>query len=147
MGHSRPLFFYFRLFNTVNSKCSINFCRWLDSNCGPLELEATALPTASQPLPWKIIYWISSWSFRPNYILQRILNRRQLKNLRHLPWKGVLTMVNEPLDDPESRRESFRQSHTSPASLPCKSQPHNESSPWSRRSLKSKEQTLSINNK
>ena len=69
MGHSRPLFFYFRLFNTVNSKCSINFCLWLDSNRGPLELEATALPTASQPLPWKIIYWISSWSFRPNYIL------------------------------------------------------------------------------
>ena len=26
-------------------------CRWLDSNSGPLVLEATALPTAPQPLP------------------------------------------------------------------------------------------------
>ena len=26
-------------------------CRWLDSNLGPLVLEATALPTAPQPLP------------------------------------------------------------------------------------------------
>ena len=30
---------------------NINFCQWLDSNCGPLELEATALPTEPQPLP------------------------------------------------------------------------------------------------
>ena len=40
MGHSRPLFLYFRLFNTQLTvyKCSIliNFCRWLDSNRGPL---------------------------------------------------------------------------------------------------------------
>ena len=28
---------------------NINFCRWLDLNCGPLESEATALPT--EPLP------------------------------------------------------------------------------------------------
>ena len=37
LGHSRPLVHYFRLFNTVDSKCSIFFfCRWLDSNHGPL---------------------------------------------------------------------------------------------------------------
>ena len=29
----------------------INFCWWLDSNCGPLVFEATALPTEPQPLP------------------------------------------------------------------------------------------------
>ena len=29
-------------------------CRWLDSNCGPLELEATTLPTEPQPLPYKM---------------------------------------------------------------------------------------------
>ena len=29
----------------------INFCRWLDSNGGPLVSEATALPTKPQPLP------------------------------------------------------------------------------------------------
>ena len=40
---------------TVDSKqmfnIKINFCRWLDSNCGPLLLEVTALPTEPQPLP------------------------------------------------------------------------------------------------
>ena len=55
MGHSRPLFLYFRLFKTqlTVNKCSIyiNFCRWLDSNCRPLVLEVTALPTEAQPLP------------------------------------------------------------------------------------------------
>ena len=29
----------------------IIFCRWLDSNRVPLELEATALPTEPQPVP------------------------------------------------------------------------------------------------
>ena len=55
MGHSRPLFLYFRLFKThvTVNKCSIyiNFCRWLDSNRGSLVSEATALPTEPQPLP------------------------------------------------------------------------------------------------
>ena len=31
----------------------INFCRWLDSNRGPLVSEAAALPTEPQPLPLK----------------------------------------------------------------------------------------------
>ena len=30
---------------------NIHFCQWLDFNCGPLELEVTALPTEPQPLP------------------------------------------------------------------------------------------------
>ena len=30
---------------------NINVCWWLDLNRGPLELEATALPTEPQPLP------------------------------------------------------------------------------------------------
>ena len=42
MGHSQPLFLYFRPFNTVDSQQMFNkFCRWLDSNCGPLVSEAT----------------------------------------------------------------------------------------------------------
>ena len=42
MGHSQPLFLYFCLFNTVDSKMfNINFCQWWDSNHGPLDLEAT----------------------------------------------------------------------------------------------------------
>ena len=51
VGHSRPLFIYFRLFNTVDkNKCSIKFCRWLELNRGPLVSNATALPTEPQPL-------------------------------------------------------------------------------------------------
>ena len=50
MDHSRPLFLYFRLFNTqlTVNKCSIQiiFCRWLDSNGGPQVSEGTAQPTA-----------------------------------------------------------------------------------------------------
>ena len=52
MGHFQPLFLYFRLFNTVDSKMfNIFFCQWPDSNSGPLKLEATAVPTEPQPLP------------------------------------------------------------------------------------------------
>ena len=47
MGHYRPLFLYFHLFDTVDSKqmFDINFCPWLDSNRGPLVSEATSLQT------------------------------------------------------------------------------------------------------
>ena len=52
-GHSQSLLLYFQFFNTVDStqKFNINFCWWMDLNCGPLVLEATALPTEPQPLP------------------------------------------------------------------------------------------------
>ena len=52
MCHSRPLLLYLGLFNTVdnNQKFYLIVCRWLDSNCGPLMLEATAIPTGPQPL-------------------------------------------------------------------------------------------------
>ena len=53
VGHSRPLFIYFRLFITVDNKQMLNkFCGWLESNRGPLVSKATALPTEPQPLPW-----------------------------------------------------------------------------------------------
>ena len=67
MGHYRPLFLYFRLFNTVDSRqmFHIKVCRWLDLNCGPPVSEATALPTEPQPLSYititevsKNIYWL-----------------------------------------------------------------------------------------
>ena len=51
LGHSRPIYFssfLYSLFITVDSKWN---CRWLDSNRGSLMSEATALPTAPQPLP------------------------------------------------------------------------------------------------
>ena len=52
-GHSWPLFLYFRLFNTVDSKLIfyMNVLWWLDKYRGPLVLEATSLPNEPQPLP------------------------------------------------------------------------------------------------
>ena len=35
------------------------FCRWLNSNRGPLVLEATALPTEPQPLPHVVNFIVS----------------------------------------------------------------------------------------
>ena len=51
IGHSRPFFFIFvyPIQFTVN-KHSLKVCRWLDSNCGLLVSEATALPTETQSL-------------------------------------------------------------------------------------------------
>ena len=53
MGHFRPLFFIFVFSIQLTVNIQIlkiqNFCRWLDSNCGPLKLEVTALPTEPPP--------------------------------------------------------------------------------------------------
>ena len=52
-----PAYFfrYFCLFQHLTANMFvIKLCRRLDSNCGPLELEATALPTEPQPLPNEI---------------------------------------------------------------------------------------------
>ena len=50
--------FFSFIFRRINTQLTvykwsmlINFCRWLDSNRGPLVLEVTALPTEPQPLP------------------------------------------------------------------------------------------------
>ena len=52
-----PSFFFIFVSSTqfTVNKCSIKVCRWLDSNWGSLESEATTLPTEPQPLP---IAWI-----------------------------------------------------------------------------------------
>ena len=62
MCHSRPIFLYFRLFNSVDIKrmFNVNFWQWLDSNCGSLVLEATTLPTEPQPLPIQIVLFVST---------------------------------------------------------------------------------------
>ena len=69
-------FFIFCLFNTQlivynNGSILINFCRWLDSNRGPLVSEATALPTEPQPLPCFKEFKsckVKAW----NYIIYRV---------------------------------------------------------------------------
>ena len=57
MCNSQPLFLYFCLFNTVDSKqmFHIKVCQCLDLNRGPLVSEAVALPIEPQSLPKKTI--------------------------------------------------------------------------------------------
>ena len=45
------LSFQYSSIQLIINKYSIKFCRWLESNRGPLESKATALPTEPQPLP------------------------------------------------------------------------------------------------
>ena len=53
MDHTRPLFLYVRLFNTVFVQLIINIIRqWLNSKRGSLVSKATALPTEPQPPPF-----------------------------------------------------------------------------------------------
>ena len=48
--------FVFSIQLTLDSKQMFNkFCWWLDSNRGPLALQATALPTEPQPLPFAFL--------------------------------------------------------------------------------------------
>ena len=46
------VFFIFAFSTQFTEMFNINFCQWLDSKCGSLDLEATALPTEPQPLPY-----------------------------------------------------------------------------------------------
>ena len=63
MGHSGPLFLYFRLF--VNM-IVIKSCRWLDSNCGLLVLEATALPSEPHHCPNQ--WFLVTFNIVPNLL-------------------------------------------------------------------------------
>ena len=51
-------------------------CRWLDSNRGPLILEASALPTEPQPLPTSPYLWEGFVSFLFINCLQQSINKR-----------------------------------------------------------------------
>ena len=83
MGHSQPLFLYFRPFNTVDSQQMFNkFCRWLDSNCGPLVLEATALQLSHSHCPRVILYYKIGCTHLPrviNYIY--LVSRNESQNI------------------------------------------------------------------
>ena len=69
MGHSRPRFLYFRLFNTVDSKQMIDkslpMNRFEPSNSG---VEASTLPTEPQPLPkWPVDPSEPTFLLRPGF--------------------------------------------------------------------------------
>ena len=59
------IFCLFSSFQQLTVNISIaKFCWWLDSNCGPLVLKATALPTKAQPLLYGFISfmpWVQLW--------------------------------------------------------------------------------------
>ena len=54
-GHSWSLFSFFQQFTVY--MFIVQFRQWLDSNHGPLVLEATALPTEPQPLLIHLLSW------------------------------------------------------------------------------------------
>ena len=73
----------------------INFCRWLDSDRGPLELEANALPTEPQPLPscFRFVYLELSELYRNWNISSRITIKEQ--RFRDWPqgWKTFILWI------------------------------------------------------
>ena len=51
------------------------FCRWLDSNRGPLVSEATALPNERQPLPLVVMLHNQELlGSNPTYLCEKVLN-------------------------------------------------------------------------
>ena len=56
MGHCRPRFLYFRLYNSYPAHRIIKFCRWLDSNL-------RSLATEPHPHPLPFIYHCLSTNF------------------------------------------------------------------------------------
>ena len=93
---------------------NINFCWWLDSNCRPLELEATALSTEPQPLPGGIAFynfsfqdisdWTIDWPFwKSTHVTQR---------------KNVHTPIYWPIDGNTFLRVFFKKKNgPTPASF------------------------------
>ena len=60
------LFFFSSFHYSWHGMFNIIFCRWLDSNCGPLDLESTTLPTEPQPLPFILLLvrlFVSNFEF------------------------------------------------------------------------------------
>ena len=65
MDHSWPLFLYFRLFYTVDSKCSTLILPMTGFELWTLLLKATALQTESQPLPLHCLSYLLFFHFEP----------------------------------------------------------------------------------
>ena len=53
----------------IKNKCSIKFCRWLESNRGPLVSKATALPTEPQPRPTAQMFLMTKSERRQRVVL------------------------------------------------------------------------------
>ena len=92
MGHSRPFFSFIFVVSNYNTADSnrYKFCRWLDANRGPLDLEATALPTEAQQLFVLFLLFLSFASNSAN--LQQLILK-----IIHRSEATVVLAVPEPL--------------------------------------------------
>ena len=88
------LFFFIFVFSTHSwQKTNVHyinkFCRWLDSNRGPLVLEATALPTEPQPLPnfYGLFRCLCRCGHNRMYLLLLRINTRQ-----RWPWSRAASL-------------------------------------------------------
>ena len=72
----------------------IIFCRWLDSNRVPLELEATALPTEPQPVPNMDLVYL------PFLVIQKLgySSRKMKYSEKNTVKRGRLSMTNSTKD-------------------------------------------------
>ena len=90
MGHSRPLFLYFRLFKTVYKTVdSKQYWVWLDSNREPVELEVTAPPTVPHHCPNGPIRLVQ------NQIFQTIANNYFFDDLLVCSISLLLSVKNQ----------------------------------------------------
>ena len=87
MGHSRPLFLYFRLFNTVGSKQMFiwNVCQWLDLNLRPLVSEANPLKMSHNHYPG----WF--YNIFPARVKKNLFNLKNSRS-RHLMFIVVVVV-------------------------------------------------------
>ena len=95
MGHSWPLFSLLSSFQYSWLWMFNNFfCQWLDSNRGPLALEATALPTEPQQLP-KIYIFLTTVNIKssiPEYNTCESWEGEFLLDMYRFNYLFILTM-------------------------------------------------------
>ena len=100
-GHFGLFFlFVFSVLLTVNN-VQYNFCQWVNSNRGPLVLEATALPSEPQPQP------LPTWQYVDSLEWHIFIDRGQPNY-----WENDLAdksfLGREPWSSGYGRRHSFR---------------------------------------
>ena len=97
MGRSQPLSLYFRLSKTVDSKHYIIFCQSLNSNPGPPETQATALPTESQPRHPFYIFSLSVSQFLSCSLLNLITSPNLSKSDSMCIIKSLFCSGTDPI--------------------------------------------------
>ena len=99
-----------------------NFCRWLDSNRGPLEPEATTLPTAPQPLPFFYLPYRLLGTLPKASEIRDCVAAGTFKSCQRYYYTKSLNVINKSWNKAlwlavESHMTSFNQSDCSLATL------------------------------